>query len=737
MNEAERIFARFPGFIKEYAYSRGWSELRDIQIFAAHSVFDTDNDLLLTSSTASGKTEAALFPVITKIHEDMPESISVLYIAPLKALINDQYERVSELLCDSDIPVHRWHGDIGASYKNRVLKSPRGILQITPESLESLLVNRAADIKRLFSDLRFVIIDEIHTLISNDRGNQIICQLCRIADIIGYHPRRIGLSATIGDSEGAGAWLCSGGGRNVDISENTSERLRWRIGIEHFYVNDGAGDGSSFDSVDESYEYLYDCVGGSGALVFANSREQTERNAAMLREICRRRGERDVFYVHHGNISASLRKKAEEEMKREGGLAVTCATVTMELGIDIGMLERVVQVGAPTSVSSFLQRLGRSGRRKGIPEMMMVLREDAPAKSSVLPELIPFELVRAIAIIQLYIEERFIEPQMKKKAPFSLAFQQTLSILSSIGEMSPRQLADRLLSLPSFSHICREDYRQLLISMIKADLIEMTEEGGLIVGLKGEKYTSSFKFYAVFRDSEDYRVRCGTEEIGKISGAVFLGDKFALAGKSWQVSEVDAERRIVFVKTAEGSMGALWSTHSAEIHTRVMSRMRDVLLHDDTVYPYLKEGARRRLIEARALCRNAKMNERSLVYLGGFCYCLFLWVGTRGARAVLGYLNGRAEALGIYDIEYYGCEYITFKIKDNDAAHLVSLIVRDVKNGDFEKIAKKTDKDNLCYDKYDEHIPLSILQKAYEADRISVDETKEVLIRLGDEFFGT
>ena len=131
------------------------------------------------------------------------------------------------------------------------------------------------------------------------------------------------------------------------------------------------------------------------------------------------------------------------------------------------------------------------------------------------------------------------------------------------------------------------------------------------------------------------------------------------------------------------------------------------------------------------------MNERSLVYLGGFCYCLFLWVGTRGARAVLGYLNGRAEALGIYDIEYYGCEYITFKIKDNDAAHLVSLIVRDVKNGDFEKIAKKTDKDNLCYDKYDEHIPLSILQKAYEADRISVDETKEVLIRLGDEFFGT
>ena len=200
MTEADRIFSRFPDFIKEFIYRNNWSELRDIQLDAAKVIFDTESNLLLSSSTASGKTEAAFFPIITDIlsHPECAESISVLYVAPLKSLINDQFSRLDELLDMTGITVTHWHGDVSASHKSKLLKNPEGILQITPESLESMLMNRANDIPRLFANLRFVVIDEIHSLIGSDRGNQVICHLSRISRLIGHSPRRIGLSATIG-----------------------------------------------------------------------------------------------------------------------------------------------------------------------------------------------------------------------------------------------------------------------------------------------------------------------------------------------------------------------------------------------------------------------------------------------------------------------------------------------------------------------------------------------------------
>ena len=195
MNDNE-IFERFPDFIREYIYSHSWDSLRAVQTAAAKSIFGTENNLLLTSSTASGKTEAAFFPILSLMWEDMPRTVGVLYIAPLKSLINDQFGRIEELLDMTGIPVTHWHGDVAASHKKKLLDEPRGVLQITPESLESMLINRQNDIPRIFGDLRFVVIDEIHTLTGSDRGNQIICQLCRIAGLIGHSPRRIGLSAS-------------------------------------------------------------------------------------------------------------------------------------------------------------------------------------------------------------------------------------------------------------------------------------------------------------------------------------------------------------------------------------------------------------------------------------------------------------------------------------------------------------------------------------------------------------
>ena len=454
MTEADKIFSQFPAFIQEFIYAHGWNTLRPIQLAAAKTIFSTDHNLLLTSSTASGKTEAAFFPVLAKIYNAPKEGVSVLYVAPLKSLINDQFGRMREVLAQSGIRVTHWHGDVARSQKKKLLEKPEGILQITPESLEAMLINRPNDIGRLFGGLQFIILDEIHTLTGSDRGNQILCQLARLERVIGRSPRRIGLSATLGNPELAAAWLSAGTDRETDIPSFPDEKTHWRLGLEHFYIGNPAFDQITSGTerkkdvavLDAGYEYVYDCVKDRKSLVFSNSREETEYVCATLRQIARQRSERDIFLIHHGNLSASLREEAELKMKNEEEMAVTCATVTMELGIDIGRLERILQMGSPHSVSSFLQRLGRSGRRGQPPEMMMVFREEEALPNAPLPQIIPWDLIRGIAIVQLYLEEKFIEPPRAKKEPFSLLFHQTLSILASHGEMTAAKLANSVLS---------------------------------------------------------------------------------------------------------------------------------------------------------------------------------------------------------------------------------------------------------------------------------------------------
>lgn len=737
MTEADRIFARFPDFVKEYIYNRGWSELRSVQLEAARVIFETDNNLLISSSTASGKTEAAFFPILSDVMDDPDarRSVSVLYIAPLKSLINDQFYRLDELLDRSGIPVTHWHGDVGASHKSKLLKNPEGILQITPESLESMLINRSNDIPRLFSSLRYVVIDEIHSMIGQDRGNQVLCQLARLGRLIGYHPRRIGLSATVGDLRLTADWLGAGSGRYTEAPVPERAPLKWRLCLEHFYIQDPSEiQGATGElltapkeerggtaALDPGYEYLYDAVYGSKALVFSNSREETEYVTATLRQIAKARGDSDVFLIHHGNLSASLREDAELKMKDdEVRQAVTCATVTMELGIDIGKLDRVSQIGSPTTVSGFLQRLGRSGRRGSPPEMIMVYREDTPLPNAPLPEIIPWELLRGIAIIDLYSGERFIEPPRIKKMPLSLAFHQTLSTLCSVGELTPKALADRVLSLPPLSELSRETYRSLLVSMINNDYVELTEEKGLIVGLSGERIVNSFKFYAVFKDSEDYTVRCESEEIGTITTPPPKGDRFALAGRVWEVLEVDNPRKLIFVKSVDGKMEISWPGDGGEIHTKILEAMRRVLISDKE-YPFLGENARRRLTNARMVARNAGMDKRLAVFLGGQSYVIFPWLGTRAFRTLRRLLQKNASELGISDIQSEGCCYITFKLKGegrNIEERIASIIERD----GLEPAELVFDGECPVFDKYDEFIPPELLRDAYAVDRLCPEE---------------
>ncbi len=734
MTEADRVFSRFPSFIKEYIYSHGWSELREVQLEAARVIFETDSNLLISSSTASGKTEAAMFPILTEICEDREalSSVSVLYIAPLKSLINDQFARLDELLSMSGIPVTHWHGDVGAGHKTKLLKNPEGILQITPESLESMLINRSNDIPRLFGSLRFVIIDEVHAMIGSDRGNQVLCQLERIGRLIGYHPRRVGLSATVGDLGLTAEWLGAGSDRYTEAPIPKRLPLKWRLCLEHFYIQLDAerqserhikdGEVGGRAALDAGYEFLYDSVYGKRALVFSNSREETEYVTATLRQISRARGDDDIFLIHHGNLSASLREDAEIKMKSDDTVsAVTCATVTLELGIDIGRLDRVAQMGAPTTVSGFLQRLGRSGRRGTPPEMIMVYREETPLPNAPLPEIIPWELLRGIAIIDLYSKERFIEPPRIKKMPLSLAFHQTLSTLASSGELTAKRLADRVLSLPPLSALSREAYRALLVSMINDEYLELSEENGIIIGLKGEKLINSFKFYAVFKDSEDFTVRCDSEEIGTITTPPPVGDRFALAGRVWEVREVDLSRRLVFVKSVDGKMEVSWPGEGGEIHTRLLEAMHGVLLGDKE-YPFLGENARERLEVARRVAKNARMDKHLAVFLGGQSFALFPWLGTRAFRTLKRLLKKNASELGISDIQSEGCCYITFKGKDGKDADYERRICDIIERDGLSPDELVFDGECPVFDKYDEYIPPELLREAYALDRLCPEE---------------
>ncbi|NLE13631.1 MAG: DEAD/DEAH box helicase [Clostridiales bacterium] len=768
------IFGRLAPFIKDYIYRSGWDSLRGIQLEAARILFDTDDNLLITSGTASGKTEAAFLPILTELHEAPSASVGVLYIAPLKSLINDQFARMEELLDESGIPVYHWHGDVAMSHKTKALKNPSGILQITPESLEGMLMNRSNDIVRLFCDLRYIIIDEVHILTGSDRGNQIICQLTRLGRLIGYHPRRVGLSATVGDVRLAAEWLGGGSGRQTRAPIVPEGRLKWRLALEHFYIQNPSADQTSEEPVglaggnllpdtdadtadadagtepnrsgegdsnvaalDAGYEYIYDCAKDRKCLVFSNSREETEYITATLRQIAEYRGEPDVFSIHHGNLSASIREEAELDLKNDEKINATCATVTLELGIDIGRLERVIQLGSPHSVSSFLQRLGRSGRRGQPPEMIEVFREETALPNAPLPNLIPWNLLRAIAIIQLYIEERFIEPPQIKHLPFSLMFHQTLSILAASGGLDPKELASRVMTLPPFSEVPKEYYKSLLISMIKNDYIQQVaagEEGGrpLIVGLRGERLINSFRFLAVFKDTEDFTVRCESDEIGTITTPPPVGDRFALAGRVWEVEELDVLRRLIYVRRVPGKMEVSWPGDYGEIHTRIQQRMRRVL-EEDTVYPYLKPNARRRIEVARALARNTGITRRSLVPLGGYTYCMLPWLGTRSFRTLRKFIVSRSRELKLSNLEFEGCCFMTFRMEKGSEADLLHHLCAIVESEGIDRQKLVSSTEIPVFEKFDTCIPGDLLRAAYAADRLRTDEAEKRLIEMRDE----
>ncbi|MBP5268353.1 MAG: DEAD/DEAH box helicase, partial [Ruminococcus sp.] len=586
------VFDCYAPFVQDFIYRNNWESLRAIQAAAGDVIFNTDDNLLLTASTASGKTEAAFFPILTLFSEDMPRSVGAIYIGPLKALINDQFSRLNDLCEDAGIPVWHWHGDVAQSHKARMMKNPSGILQITPESLEAMLIRRHSALVKLFGDLRFIVIDELHSLMRGDRGGQTLCLIERLCRQAGVNPRRIGLSATIGDPKAAGEFLSYGTGRRTSVPKIEAKGTKWRLSMEHFYISSvQASDGKpnqkalpvleqatdkAPENADPGMGYIFEHTRGKKCLVFVNSREECEAVTTTLRSYCEAKHERDRFLIHHGNLSTSYRETAEAAMKDDDVQMTTITTATLELGIDIGRLERAFQIDAPFTVSSFLQRMGRTGRRDLPPEMWFVIREDMPEPRTMLPSTVPWKLLQGIALVQVYLEERWVEPPRLERLPFSLLYHQTMSTLASCGELTPAQLAQRVLTLKYFHRISPDDYKILLRHLIEIDHIQRTDEGGLIVGLAGERIVNNFRFYAVFQENEEYTVRCESQELGTLVMPPPVGEKIAIAGQVWIVTELDHKRHLVFCEPVKGKVPAYFGDCPGDIHTKILTRMKKV-----------------------------------------------------------------------------------------------------------------------------------------------------------------
>lgn len=727
------VFNRLAPFIQDFIYQNKWEELRGNQVAACEVIFDSDDNLLLSSGTATGKTEAAFLPILTQLYDNPSRSVGVMYISPLKALINDQFKRLELLLIDSHIPVCKWHGDASLTQKNKLIKNPQGILQITPESLESLITNKRGACLSMFSDLRFIIVDEVHYFMRDVRGIQLLCVLERLQKLTGVIPRRIGLSATLGDVSLAQNWLNTGTGRNCSAPVTEEGKKRIGLHIERFvnYADnrdfvekDSSGNvvnvSSGGDIGDrEHYEYLFKNTLNKKTIIFTNSREETEFIIAHLREVALKNKAPDIYRVHHGNVSALIRENTEDEMKSADEKIVTGATVTLELGIDIGSLDQAVQIGAPLNVSSFAQRLGRCGRRGQIPQLLFTFVESIKINSADILGPINWEFIRTIAIVELYTKDHWMEPIPPQKFPYNLLFHQTMSVLKSNGEMSPAGLAQTLLSLGSFKNIPQEDYKLLLTHLLSIEQLQRTENGGLIIGREGEKIVNSHKFLTVFLAPEYLLVKDESRTIGTVDKVYPVGVRFALAGLAWETVDVNEKSKVIFVKRVPGISVVDWDVDfTVELHTVLIKKIRSIL-KSDVVYPYLSERCKERLNEIRYITRGSGILESLVTPLSDTKFAVFPWVGTRQLITLSYALRHRKIKS---KLPWITCVYLEV-IFDGGKDEL-ERIIADIINSELNLYDLPLPDDVQIEGKYNEFIPPILLRKQFIEDYLDLEGLK-------------
>lgn len=555
---------------------------------------------------------------------------------------------------------------------------------------------------------------------SNSRGQQLLCILERIQRLTNTIPRRIGLSATLGDYSIAEKWINSGTARKciTPAVPSRGQVIGLSVGY-HLLPPNSKNEEDNQRNERPYYSDLFELTKGRRCIVFSNSKSEVEENIATLKRIAEEQKYPDIYHVHHGSISAPLREYTERVMKEGEQNVVTGATLTLELGIDLGAMERIVQTGAPFSVSSFVQRLGRSGRRGGQSEMAFLFREYSDDKEKEFFKEINWSFIRTIAIIQLYLEERWIEPIDQNTLPYGLAYHQTMSYLFSAGATSPAALAQNILTLSPLHDISQDDYKEILHYMLAKHQLERMENGDILIGLEGEKLANHFDFYAVFESSIEYSVRYKSQEIGSVNATFPIGYRFALAGLTWQVVEIDNDRQNIYVEPVKGISRNQWcGLFPVFFNTKIMKKMQEVMI-SDIHYSYLSKMAAERLHDFRVMARKAGVLEHLAVNTAPDRIALFPWIGTKALIALSYVLQQKGYKNRIDSevmLEVYGC---------CDVNELINVLLTLKEEAiDKNTFSVPDDVQPLMTGKFNEYIPPEILRKEYIANYIDVEDMK-------------
>lgn len=611
-----------------------WESLRDLQIKAIDAWFEGQNDLLITANTASGKTEAAFLPLLSEIANDQGAgSIRILYIGPLKALINDQFRRVEELCARAEIPVHRWHGDVDATDKRNVISKPSGVLLITPESLEALFIRRGRELRRIFENLHAVVIDEMHSFLESERGRQLTSQLTRLDLARSELPRfrRIGLSATIGSIDEAKRWLSSGYAERVDLVASQGSRAVELVVKTIINPTDDPieNEEAAATGLLGVAKHVLKTFHGSTNLFFANRKFDLESMADILRRLSERENLDNQYLVHHGSLSKMLREHVEAELQSGRPCTALCSS-TLEMGIDVGAVDAVGQLYSTHSVSSLRQRLGRSGRRAGNPSRLWlyVPVERCGGDADLSEQLYP-DLVQAVAVVELLLQ-KWIEPTFVCGFDLSTLIQQILSSIAQHGGATAGQLFQSLSASVAFHAITPDLFALLLKDMGHADLIEQAGNGDLILGLKGEELVGHYDFYSSFYSSEEYSVHEGSQHLGQLSMPLtpyLPGDHILLAGRRWEVLDVDHSRLHVEVKPATAQQPVCWRGSRGATHGRIRQQMHELICRPD-IPSWLNKESAQVLGWSRDTAQFTGLTKSSWVDTTAESW-LFTWAGDR------------------------------------------------------------------------------------------------------------
>ena len=711
--------------IQRWLHKKKWKQLRPLQERAGPVILDGANDVILAAATASGKTEAAFLPILSRLAErGSGHGIGVLYLSPLKALINDQYERLREPCDMAGIPIHKWHGDVSQAQKRDVIKGNGGVLLITPESLEALFINRSTQLRSLFGDLLYVAIDEFHAFIGMERGKQLQSQLHRIEMVLRRSCPRIALSATLGDMHMAAQFLNPGRSDEVVILEdkegNDSEL---KMQLRGYVVGDPRHIDFSQETpleADESIvDHLYRCLRGKDNLVFAHSRKSVESISDQLRRRSEDEKVPNEFHPHHGSLSKELRESLEKALKDKNPVTAVC-TSTLEMGVDIGSVHSIAQIGCAPSVASLRQRWGRSGRREDQPSILRIYQsEQGLDEQSELPDPLRLGLIQNIAMTELALRGWY-EPPIISSLHLSTLAHQVLSLIVQHGGATAQEAYRALCKYGAFRNVTSDIFAQLLRSMAEKDVLLQSDDGTLLLNHKGERLTGHYTFYAVFDTEEEYRVRSEGKTLGTlpIKTAIREGDSIVFAGRRWDIILVSDPEKVIEVAPSKIGKARFTGGGGAFVHTEVLREMFKIYA-STTVPAYLNLKAVELLDQARSSFTYYRLQEHWTVPLGDDT-CVCAWLGTAAQDALRLMFVEQGLQIKEWDTGYVIVEASEVHVKDTlksiagidppSAVHLAS----QVKN----KISKK----------YHWLLTDELLDEDYASAKLDVAEARSRLV---------